>query len=279
MVHAECGFVVGIHPSRTWVSRWWYACVHRLDLHLYSHPKGFFGNGVRTQVNSKGKISTTGGSEEGRTCDAASCRTASPTHFYRLSYSSPIKLETRNSNAVLETCTYPKHACSSLQIACIHHLSLHTGVMVVSWCQNEHLIITVMVAALLIKYTMLTTCALAVLLLMAHYNSLTNILLKHKIKHSTQLKKTICLAVLHIKYSLSLSLSSLSLSLSPSLFLSLSLSLSTYTHTYMHKKMGFLCDDWNLLNTCPHEVWMFKQKNIYAIPNKLHYQNKTQCQK
>ena len=33
------------------------------------------------------KIPSTGGSEEGRTHDAASCRTGSPTH-YRLSYSS-----------------------------------------------------------------------------------------------------------------------------------------------------------------------------------------------
>ena len=29
--------------------------MHRLDLGLYSHPKEFWGNGVRTHVNSKGK--------------------------------------------------------------------------------------------------------------------------------------------------------------------------------------------------------------------------------
>ena len=29
---------------------------HRLDLGLYSHPEEFLGNGVRTHVNSKGKI-------------------------------------------------------------------------------------------------------------------------------------------------------------------------------------------------------------------------------
>ena len=29
--------------------------MHRLDLGLYSHPKEFLGNGVRTHVNSKGK--------------------------------------------------------------------------------------------------------------------------------------------------------------------------------------------------------------------------------
>ena len=32
----------------------WNACVHRLDLGLYSHPK-VSGNGVRSHVNSKGK--------------------------------------------------------------------------------------------------------------------------------------------------------------------------------------------------------------------------------
>ena len=31
------------------------ACVHRLDLGLYSHPKVFWGNGVKTHANSKGK--------------------------------------------------------------------------------------------------------------------------------------------------------------------------------------------------------------------------------
>ena len=38
----------------------WNACVHRLDLGLYSHPKEFLGNGVRTHVNAKAKIPCTG---------------------------------------------------------------------------------------------------------------------------------------------------------------------------------------------------------------------------
>ena len=64
MVHAGCVFVAGIHPSRTWMSGsfesvWWNACMHRLDLGLYSHPKKFWGNGVRNHVNSKGKILST----------------------------------------------------------------------------------------------------------------------------------------------------------------------------------------------------------------------------
>ena len=65
MVHAGCVFVTGIHPSRIWMSGSfesvrWNACVHRLDLGLYSHPKEFWGNGVRIHVNSKGKIPSTG---------------------------------------------------------------------------------------------------------------------------------------------------------------------------------------------------------------------------
>ena len=35
----------------------------------------FLGNGVRTHVNSKGKMPSTGGSEKGRTCEATSRRT------------------------------------------------------------------------------------------------------------------------------------------------------------------------------------------------------------
>ena len=46
MMHARCVFVAGIHPSRTWTSGSfesvrWNACVHRLALGLYSHPKEF----------------------------------------------------------------------------------------------------------------------------------------------------------------------------------------------------------------------------------------------
>ena len=64
MVRAGRAFVAGIHPSRTWTSGSlesvrWNACVHRLDLGLYSHPS-FWGSGVWTHVNSKGKIPSTG---------------------------------------------------------------------------------------------------------------------------------------------------------------------------------------------------------------------------
>ena len=52
--------------SGSFYSMRWNACVHRLDLGLYSHPKEFGGNGDKTHVNTKGKNPSTGGSEEGR---------------------------------------------------------------------------------------------------------------------------------------------------------------------------------------------------------------------
>ena len=60
MVQSGCAFVAGIHPSGTWISKsfesmQWSACVHRLDLSSCSHPKEFWGNVIRTYVNSKGK--------------------------------------------------------------------------------------------------------------------------------------------------------------------------------------------------------------------------------
>ena len=76
------------------MSMQWNACVHRLDLSFFSHPKEFWGwgggggNGVRIHVNSKGKIPSTGISEENQTHAAAASRTASPTHD-QLSYSGP----------------------------------------------------------------------------------------------------------------------------------------------------------------------------------------------
>ena len=61
----------------------WNACVHRLNLDSYSHLKEFLGNGVRTHVNSKGKIPSTEkfSQEEDQTHDAASHWTVSPTHY------------------------------------------------------------------------------------------------------------------------------------------------------------------------------------------------------
>ena len=92
MVGAGCIFVAGIHPSRismsgSFESVRWNACVHRLDLGLLSSER-VLGKGVRTRANSKGKIPSTGGSDEARTRDAASRRTGSQT-FYRLIFSVP----------------------------------------------------------------------------------------------------------------------------------------------------------------------------------------------
>ena len=53
----------------------WNACMHRLDLGLYSHLKEFVGN-----VNFKGKIPFTKCSEDDQTHNTESRRTASPTH-------------------------------------------------------------------------------------------------------------------------------------------------------------------------------------------------------
>ena len=65
--------------SGSFASMLWNACVHRLDLSLYSHLKEFLGNGVRAHVDSNGKISP----EEDGTHNAASSRTASPTDYQR----------------------------------------------------------------------------------------------------------------------------------------------------------------------------------------------------
>ena len=82
-----CMLGVLLLPAFTYVGQeirifWVHACVHRLDISLYSHLKEIFWNGVRTNVNSKGKIPSTGDWEEDRTCDAAPHRTASPTHYW-----------------------------------------------------------------------------------------------------------------------------------------------------------------------------------------------------
>ena len=48
MVHTGYVFVAGFHMCRIWMSGSfesvrWNACVHRLDLVLFSHPKDFMG--------------------------------------------------------------------------------------------------------------------------------------------------------------------------------------------------------------------------------------------
>ena len=89
----EVIFVACIHLSRTWISgsfesMRWNAYVQGLDLSLYSHPKEFWGNGVRSHINSKRQNLSTGSSKKGWTCYAASRRTANPTYYW-LSYCGP----------------------------------------------------------------------------------------------------------------------------------------------------------------------------------------------
>ena len=82
MVRAGCVFVASIHPSRTWTSGslesvQWNACVHRLDLSLYSHPKEFWGMEFEPMFDSKGKIPSTGKFPQ-RRIEPATLWTASP---------------------------------------------------------------------------------------------------------------------------------------------------------------------------------------------------------
>ena len=62
MLHTGCVLVAGIHPSRTRMSGSfesvrWNTCVRKLGLGLYSDPREFWGNGVRTHANFKEKNS------------------------------------------------------------------------------------------------------------------------------------------------------------------------------------------------------------------------------
>ena len=84
-------FVAGIHPSRTWTSGSfesvrWNACLHRLDLGLYSHPKEFWGMEFEPMLTPREKSPLPKMSpEEDRTRDAVD---SEPKH-YQLSYSGP----------------------------------------------------------------------------------------------------------------------------------------------------------------------------------------------
>ena len=55
--------------------------MHRLDLGIYSHPKGYGGDGVRTHVYPKGQFPSTEGSQEDGSHDTASSRTVSQTLY------------------------------------------------------------------------------------------------------------------------------------------------------------------------------------------------------
>ena len=100
MVHAGCVFVAGTHPSRTYMSgsfesARWNACVQRLDLGLYSHPKEFGGGGGGGWVESEPmltpreksplqeKILLSGGSNPRRCIKQESEPNTQPTELFR----------------------------------------------------------------------------------------------------------------------------------------------------------------------------------------------------
>ena len=87
MVRAGCVFVAGIHPSRTWTSGSFEsvrcnACMHRLDLGLYSHPKEFLGEWSLNpcQLQGKNPLYRKISPEEDRTRDAVD---SEPKHYQR----------------------------------------------------------------------------------------------------------------------------------------------------------------------------------------------------
>ena len=98
MVHAGCVFVASILPVWDmnvrifWVNMMECLCALTGPWFILSCERDL-GNGVRSHANSKGKIPSTRGPEEGGTHDAASRRTASPAHDW-LSYSG-LKWETQ----------------------------------------------------------------------------------------------------------------------------------------------------------------------------------------
>ena len=89
MENAGCVFVADIDPSRACMSGSfesvrWNACVHRLDLSLYSRLKEFFWGMESERMSTPRENSPLPekfSSEEDQTHDAASSRTASPTHY------------------------------------------------------------------------------------------------------------------------------------------------------------------------------------------------------
>ena len=85
--------------------------MHRRDFGSYSHPKEFWGDGVKNRVNSKGKILSARGSQAGHTCDTASRRTVSPntpTELFR-----PIVVKQNRTMSAVETRKQLSMMCGS----------------------------------------------------------------------------------------------------------------------------------------------------------------------
>ena len=75
--------------SGSFESMGWNACVLRLDFGLYSHPEEFYRMESEPMLTPSEKSPLPEAQRRIDACDAASHRTASPTH-YRLNYSSPM---------------------------------------------------------------------------------------------------------------------------------------------------------------------------------------------
>ena len=119
MVHAGNVFLAGIHPSITWMSgsfksMRWNACVYRLHLSLYFHPKEFLGMESEPMLSATEKsplpesqrrvkparLHQAGQPAQHTTHWAPSRRTASPTH-YPLSY---IRQDSQPNTLPTEAC-------------------------------------------------------------------------------------------------------------------------------------------------------------------------------
>ena len=126
--------VAGIHQTRTsmsgsFESMWWNAIVHRLDVDSYFHLKEFWGNGVKTHVNSskKSPLPEKFSPEEDQTHDAAASRTASPT-CYQWAILAPF----RHTNPytmpeLLSTCCYVRLYNNNFKVSWNGSTRAHMG--------------------------------------------------------------------------------------------------------------------------------------------------------
>ena len=105
-----------------------WTCAHTRPCFILSSER-VLGTWVRTHVNSKWKIPSTGGSKMGRTCNAASRRTANPTH-YQLSYSSPTphKLNIM-TNLILSRLGIAQFDFGNGYVCCVQHLDIMTNII------------------------------------------------------------------------------------------------------------------------------------------------------
>ena len=96
MVRAGCVFVAGIHPSRTWTSGSFEVramkcmCAQTRPRFILSSERVFWGNGVWTHVNSKGKIPSTGKFPQTRIEPCGQRAQALPTELFRPRLSSSL---------------------------------------------------------------------------------------------------------------------------------------------------------------------------------------------